>query len=140
MASISLFLPLINSGKTKFQPVFVKDIAKAVAKVIKDDIHNGKIYNLGGPEIMSFKEILDLILIKIRKKRIYLNLSFPLAKLLGLLFALSPVKPITLDQVRLLEKDNILPKNGLGFKDLGINPSSIISLSDNYLKRYISKY
>ena len=89
---------------------------------------------------MSFKEILDLILIKIRKKRIYLNLSFPLAKLLGLLFALSPIKPITLDQVRLLEKDNTLPKNGLGFKDLGINPSSMASLSDNYLKRYISKY
>ena len=65
---------------------------------------------------------------------------FPIAKLLGLLFALSPIKPITLDQVRLLEKDNILPKNGLGFKDLDINPSSIISLSDNYLKRYISKY
>ena len=140
MASISLFLPLINSGETKFQPVYVKDVAKALAKVIKEDVHNGKIYNLGGPEIMSFKEILDLILIKIRKKRIYLNLSFPLAKLLGLLFALSPIKPITLDQVRLLEKDNILPKNGLGFKDLGINPSSIISLSDNYLKRYISKY
>ena len=140
MASISLFLPIINSGDTKFQPVFVKDIAKAVAIVIKDDVHNGKIYNLGGPEIMSFKEILDLILIKIRKKRIYLNLSFPLAKLLGLLFAFSPIKPITLDQVRLLEKDNILPKNGLGFKDLGINPSSMISLSDNYLKRYISRY
>ena len=103
-------------------------------------IYNGKIYNLGGPEIMSFKEILDLILLKIRKKRIYLNLSFPIAKLLGLLFALSPIKPITLDQVRLLEKDNILPKNGLGFKDLGIKPSSLISVSDNYLKRYISKY
>ena len=69
-----------------------------------------------------------------------LNLSFPQAKLLGLLFALSPIKPITLDQVRLLEKDNILPKKGLGFKDLGINPSSMVSLSDNYLKRYISKY
>ena len=140
MASISLFLPLINSGETKFQPVYVKDIAKALAKVIKEDVHNGKIYNLGGPQIMSFKEILDLILIKIRKKRIYLNLSFPIAKLLGLLFALSPIKPITLDQVRLLEKDNILPKKGLGFRDLGINPSSGISLSDNYLKRYISKY
>jgi len=140
MASISLFLPLINSGETKFQPVYVKDVAKALSKVIKEDIHNGKVYNLGGPEIMSFKEILDLILLKIRKKRIYLNLSFPIAKLLGLLFALSPIKPITLDQVRLLEKDNTLPKNGLGFKDLGINPSSMVSLSDNYLKRYISKY
>ena len=140
MASISLFLPLINSGKTKFQPVYVKDISKAVGIVIMSNTYNGKTYNLGGPEILSFKDILDLILIKIRKKRLYLNISFPLAKLMGLFFALSPIKPITLDQVRLLEKDNILPKKGLGFKDLGISPSSITSLSDDYLKRYISKY
>ena len=140
MASLSLFVPLINYGKTKFQPVYVKDISKALGIVIKNESYNGKIYNFGGPEIMSFKEILDLILIKIKKKRIYINLSFPMAKLVGLLFSISPIKLITLDQVRLLEKDNILPKNGLGFKDLGIKPSSMISLSDHYLKRYISKY
>ena len=140
MACVSLFLPLINSGKTKFQPVYVKDISTAVGIVINNNIHNGKTYNLGGPEIMSFKEILDLILFKIKKKRIYLNLSFPMAKLISLVFSISPVKPITLDQVRLLEKDNILPKNGLSFKDLGIRPSSLISISDHYLKRYISKY
>ena len=140
MACVSLFLPLINSGKTKFQPVYVKDISTAVGIVINNNIHNGKTYNLGGPEIMSFKEILDLILLKIKKKRIYLNLSFPMAKLISLVFSIFPVKPITLDQVRLLEKDNIMPKKGLSFRDLGINPSSLISISDHYLKRYISKY
>jgi len=140
MASLSLFLPLINSGKTKFQPVYVKDIAKAVGVVINNNIHNGKIYNLGGPEILNFKEILDLILLKIKKKRMYINLSFPMAKLISLLFSISPIKPITLDQVRLLEKDNILPEEGLGFGDLGINPSSLVSISGDYLKRYISKY
>lgn len=140
MACVSLFLPLINSGKTKFQPVYVKDISTAVGIVINNNIHNGKTYNLGGPEIMSFKEILDLILFKIKKKRIYLNISFPMAKLISLAFSISPIKPITLDQVRLLEKDNVLPKKGLSFRDLGIRPSSLISISDHYLKRYISKY
>jgi NADH dehydrogenase len=140
MASLSIFIPLINCGKTRFQPVYVKDISQAVEKVIGNQLFYGKTYNLGGPDIMSFRDILDLILLKIRKKRIYLSLSFPVAKLIGLIFSVFPVKPITLDQVRLLEKDNIVPKSGLGFKDLGINPSSIYSISENYLKRYITSY
>ena len=140
MASISPFMPLINSGKTNFQPVYVKDIAKAARLVLKSKSFNGKVYNLGGPEILSFKEILDLILLKIRKKRIYVSLSFPIAKLIGLIFSLSPVKPITLDQVKLLEKDNIVPEKGLRIEDLGIKPSSIHTISEDYLKRYITRY
>ena len=140
MASISPFIPLINSGKTNFQPIYVKDIAKAARSALKNKSFSGKVYNLGGPEILSFKEILDLILLKIRKKRIYVPLSFPIAKLIGLLFSLSPVKPITLDQVKLLEKDNIVPEKGLCIEDLGIKPSSIYSISEDYLKRYITRY
>ena len=140
MASISPFIPLINSGKTNFQPIYVKDIAKAARLVLKNKSFNGKVYNLGGPEILSFKEILDLILLKIRKKRIYVPLSFPIAKLIGLIFTFSPVKPITLDQVKLLEKDNIVPEKGLGIEDLGIKPSSIYTISEDYLKRYRTRY
>ena len=140
MASISPFIPLINSGKTNFQPIYVKDIAKAARSVLKNKSFNGKVYNLGGPEIINFKEILDLILLKIRKKRIYVPLSFPIAKLIGLLFSLSPVKPITINQVKLLEKDNIVPEKGLGIEDLGIKPSSIFTISEDYLKRYITRY
>jgi uncharacterized protein YbjT (DUF2867 family) len=140
MASISLFMPLINSGKTKFQPVYVKDLSNAVSKIINKKSFDGQIYNLGGPEIMSFKEIIDLILIKIRKKRMYLYLSFPIAKLIALLFYFLPIKPITLDQVKLLEKDNTVPETGMGFKDLGINPASIKLKSEYYLKRYKSSY
>ena len=71
----------------------IQDIAKAARLVIKKKSFNGKVYNLGGPEILSFKDILDLILVKIRKKRIYVPLSFPIAKLIALLFSFSPVKP-----------------------------------------------
>ncbi len=140
MASISPFIPLINNGLTKFQPVYVKDVAKAVSAVINNNFHLGKTYNLGGPEIISFKEIIDFVLLKIRKKRIYFSLSFPMAKLIGIIFSIVPVAPITLDQVRLLEKDNIVPEKEKGFKELGIKPSSIYLLAEEYLNRYISRY
>ena len=140
MASISPFIPLINNGLTKFQPVYVKDVAKAVSAVINNNFHLGKTYNLGGPEIISFKEIIDFVLLKIRKKRIYFSLSFPMAKLIGIIFSILPVAPITLDQVRLLEKDNIVPEKEKGFKELGIKPSSIYLLAEEYLNRYISRY
>ena len=140
MASISPFIPLINNGLTKFQPVYVKDVAKAVSVVINNNFHLGKTYNLGGPEIISFKEIIDFVLLKIRKKRIYFSLSFPMAKLIGIIFSILPVAPITLDQVRLLEKDNIVPEKEKGFKELGIKPSSIYLSAEEYLNRYISRY
>jgi len=140
MASISPFIPLINNGLTKFQPVYVKDVAKAVSAVINNNFHLGKTYNLGGPEIISFKEIIDFVLLKIRKKRIYFSLSFPMAKLIGIIFSILPVAPITLDQVRLLEKDNIVPEKEKGFKELGIKPSSIYLSAEEYLNRYISRY
>ena len=71
---------------------------------------------------------------------VHVSLSFPIAKLIGLIFTLSPVKPITLDQVKLLEKDNIVPEKGLCIEDLGIKPSSIYTISEDYLKRYITRY
>ena len=140
MASISPFIPLINNGLTKFQPVYVKDVAKAVYIVINNNKYLGQTYSLGGPEVVSFKEIIDFILLKISKKRIYIPLSFPLIKLMAILFSIFPSAPITLDQVRLLEKDNIVPEKEIGFKELGIKPESIFSSAEEYLSRYISRY
>jgi len=140
MASISPFIPLINKGLTKFQPVYVKDVAKAVYVVINNNKYSGQTYSLGGPEVISFKEIIDFILLKISKKRIYIPLSFPQIKLMAILFSILPNAPITLDQVRLLEKDNIVLKKEKGFKELGIKPESIYLSAEQYLNRYISRY
>ena len=136
----SFFIPLFGDGLTKFQPVYVKDVAKAVYVVINNNSHIGQTYNLGGAEIISFKEIIDFVLLKIRKKRIYIYLSFPLAKLIAIFFSIFPSAPITLDQVRLLEKDNIIPEEGKGFKELGIKPTSLYLQAGEYLNRYISRY
>ena len=76
MASISPFIPLINNGLTKFQPVYVKDVAKAVYVVINNNKLRRYTYSLGGPEVISFKEIIDFILLKINKKRIYIPYLF----------------------------------------------------------------
>ena len=140
MASISPFIPLINKGLTKFQPVYVKDVAKAVHVVINNNKYIGQTYSLGGPEVISFKDIIDFILLKIRKKRIYIPLSFPQIKLMAIFFSILPNAPITLDQVRLLEKDNIVLKKEKSFKELGIKPESIYLSSEQYLNRYISRY
>ena len=140
MASISPFIPLINKGLTKFQPVYVKDVAKAVHVVINNNKFIGQTYSLGGPEVISFKEIIDFILLKIRKKRIYIPLSFPQIKLMAIFFSILPNAPITLDQVKLLEKDNVVLKKEKGFKELGIKPYSIYSSAEQYLNRYISRY
>jgi len=140
MASISPFIPLINNGLTKFQPVYVKDVAKAVYIVINNNKYLGQTFSLGGPQVISFKEIIDFILLRIRKKRIYVPLSFPMIKLMAILFSIFPSAPITLDQVRLLEKDNIVPEKEKGFKELGIKPESIFSSAEEYLTRYVSRY
>tara|TARA_B100000686_G_scaffold354748_1_gene466917 strand:- start:6197 stop:7141 length:945 start_codon:yes stop_codon:yes gene_type:complete len=140
MALISPFMPLINKGLTKFQPVSVLDVAKAIEIVILDKIHIGNIYNLGGPEIFTFKEIISLILESIEKEKLYINISFPLAKIMAILTNFLPNAPITLDQVILLKNDNIVTSKSKGFSELGIKPSSMKVMIKKYLSRYKVSY
>jgi len=140
IALISPFIPLINKGLTKFQPVSVLDVAKAIETVILEKIHIGNTYNLGGPEIFAFKEIINLILEIIEKQKIYINLSFPFAKIMARFFIFFPNFPITLDQVKLLETDNIVPPKSKGFSELGIKPISMKVALKKYLLRYRASY
>lgn len=120
MAKISPALPLIDDGETKFQPVYVEDVAEAFVKILGEECPK-KLYELGGPKIYSFQELLELMLAEMHKERLLLPLPFPVAKLLAFFLQLLPCPPLTLDQVRLLEYDNILSdKNGLEL--LGIKP------------------
>lgn len=140
MALISPFMPLINKGLTKFQPVSVLDVAKAIEMVILNKTHIGNTYNLGGPEIFTFKEIISLILESIEKERFYINISFSLAKIMAIFTSFIPNSPITLDQVKLLENDNIVTKKSKGFSELGIKPSSMKVVIKKYLSRYKASY
>jgi len=143
MARISPFLPLIGGGKTRFQPVFVGDVAAAVAACLAGAGKPGTIYELGGPEVRTFRELLDLTLAWTDRSRAYLPLPFWLAKLQAILTWPLPnsLRPITYDQVRLLEHDTVVSETAKSEKrtlsGLGITaPHGIAAIVPTYLERF----
>lgn len=142
MARFSPVLPLIGGGHTKFQPVYVTDLADAVVRCVAGTAEKGKTYEIGGPETLSFKDCLELMLRVIGRKRKLVPLPFALASLIGSIASLVPfiAPPLTSDQVTLLKKDNVVSKEaeaaGLTLQGLGIVPASAESILETYLVRY----
>lgn len=134
MAKFMPFLPLIGGGKTRFQPVYVDDIAKAIRAVVERSDTRGKIYELGGPKVYSFKEILRYILTLTHRKRCLLSIPFPLASVQAAFLELIPQAPLTRDQVSLLKSDNIISEKAWTFKDLGITPTALEAVVPRYIK------
>ena len=139
MASISPALPLIGGGHTRFQPVYVGDLAEAIAQAAASDAHAGKTFELGGPAVYSFRDLLEFILLETGRKRFLANLPFPLAEMLGALGDIvAPVlaPPITSDQVNSLKVDNV-PSGALpGLEAFGVTPRSIEAIVPTYLYRF----
>jgi len=140
MAVISPVLPLIGGGETRFQPVFVTDVAKAVMRAVTDPACAGKTYELGGPAVMSFRQVLQLIMAETGRKRILAPLPFPVASLMGKvakLMALTPMAPpITDDQVELLKADNVVSGQLPGLAELGIAAETVEAITPTYLYRF----
>jgi NADH dehydrogenase len=138
MAAIAPALPLIGGGKTKFQPVYAGDVGAAVANALSSAAAPGRTYELGGPAVYSFKELLTLILKETRYRRPLVPIPFPIAEAIGVfgqLVAITPyAPPITRDQVELLKTDNVA--SGLGLKDLGVMPTVLESILPTYLWKY----
>jgi NADH dehydrogenase len=130
------FLPLIGGGKTKFQPVYVEDVADVVFHILVEKRIHSNIIELGGPEEYTFEEILKFILEILDRKRLLLPLPFMLAKILGRFVEVMPRPFLTADQVELLKYDNIIASDTthLGFKDFAITPQSIKSIVPMYLR------
>ncbi len=140
MAQISPALPLIG-GATKFQPVYVGDLADAIAAAASQDGAAGKTFELGGPRVYSFKELMQLMLKEIRRKRLLVPVPWSVAeKLGGLLEKVPPIvaPPLTRDQVEMLRTDNVAAPGAPGFQDLGITSlSSCEVILPTYLSRFI---
>jgi len=143
LAQISPLLPLIGGGRTRFQPVFVGDLAAAIAAVAGGHGKPGTIYEIGGPETLSFRQLLDRTQKWADRSRGYLPLPFWLAKLQAVLTAPLPaaLRPITVDQVRLLRKDNVVSAaalaDGRTLAGLGLpNAHAIGSIVPAYLERF----
>jgi NADH dehydrogenase len=146
MAQVSPVLPLVGGGETRFQPVFVGDVGKALAYAAVAPGAAGQTYELGGPATFSFRQLMELMLAEIDKRRMLLPLPWPVAGLLGSLgdaangvagFAgLSLPTPITADQVILLKTDNVVSGAYPGLADLGITPTTLEAVLPSYLYRY----
>ena len=139
MARFSPVLPLIGGGRSRFQPVFVGDVARAVATVLQDKSTEGEIYELGGPRVYSFREILEYILVTTKRKCTLLNIPFGIAMLMGTIGEFMPTPLLTRDQVRMLEYDNVVDHDAKKLSDLGIAPMPVEMVVPGYLKRYRSR-
>lgn len=142
MAVISPVLPLIGGGETKFQPVFVGDTARAFARAVVDPASAGVTYELGGPGVFSFRELLELVLAETERKRILVPLPFAIAELIGklcepLAFFTPVAPPLTADQVKLLKVDNVVSGKLPGLAELGIAPATTVEgVLPSYLYRF----
>jgi len=141
LARMSPMLPLIGGGMTRLQPVYVGDVATAVAEAVDGRTQSGATYELGGPEILTMRQIMEIILSTIDRQRMLVSLPFGLAKLkaMFLRFAPGPLK-LTPDQVELLRSDNVLSDAakaaGLTLEGLGIAADSLEAIVPQYLWRF----
>jgi NADH dehydrogenase len=141
LARMSPALPLIGGGVTKLQPVYVGDVATAIANVLDGKARAGATYELGGPEVLTMREIMEIILAITERRRMLVSLPFGLARLQALLlqFAPGPLK-LTPDQVALLRTDNVVSDAakaaGLTLEGLGIAADSMEAVAPQYLWRF----
>ena len=136
MAMISPALPLIGGGDTRFQPVYVDDVAEAAVKCLDDPAAAGRTYELGGPRVYTMRALFELLLAEIRRKRLLIDLPFALAELQARLMAILPNPPLTPDQVELLKRDNVVSSGALGLAELGIEPTAVEGVLPTYLDRF----
>ena len=134
------FLPVIPVVKTdyKFQPILVSDVAGAIMKSIETKNNEGMIYEIGGPKIISFGDMVKSILSTINKKRFIIDMPMPLAKIQSSILSLLPFSPIlTRDQCEILsETDNVVSSNYLTLKDLNIKPVDVETEMKKWLWRF----
>jgi uncharacterized protein YbjT (DUF2867 family) len=140
LARIAPVLPLIGGGQTKFQPVFAGDVAKAVIAGLTGKANAGAPYELGGPEVLTMKEVMQRVLTYTMRKRLLVPVPFWLAKLKGAFLQLLPKPLLTVDQVKLLQSDNVVSEEAKRAKrtleGLGIKPVAIAAVVPDYLEQY----
>ena len=139
MARYLPMLPLVGGGHTRFQPVFVGDVAAAIVKALPSSTARGRTFELGGPSIYSFKELLQLILRETGRKRILMPLPFGIASVQAAFLQMLPNPVLTMDQVKLLKTDNVVATTAAGLADLGITPTSVEAVIPSYLWRFRAK-
>lgn len=140
LARVLPALPLIGGGHTKFQPVFVGDVAAAIVEACEGRTKRGTVYELGGPEVKTFKELMEFMLATIERRRLLVPLPFGLARLQAMFLQLLPNAPLTRDQVEQLRVDNVVSEaakqDGRTLEGLNIDPVAMEAVVSSYLWRF----
>lgn len=140
LARMSPVLPLVGGGETKFQPVFVGDVARAIVEAVEGKTVTGAAYELGGPEVKSFRQLLEFVCAVTERTRLLVPLPFWLARVQASVLQFLPKPPLTPDQVELLKGDNIVSdaakREGRTLEGLGIEPSAYTAIVPTYLWRF----
>jgi NADH dehydrogenase len=133
LARLLPVLPLIGGGRTRLQPVFVEDVAEAIASILTDPGTVGRIYELAGPRVYTLRELVTMTLHLMRKRRLLMPVPFAVTELQARLFEVLPNPPLTTGQVDLLKADNIATGTLPGFQELNIRPKTVEEMVPTYI-------
>ncbi len=135
IAQLSPVIPVV-SPRTRFQPVYVGDVAAAICTALQEESAAGETFELGGPRIYTFEQLLRYMLKVLRRRRLILELPGWLARLQARFFELLPEPPLTRDQILLLQRDNVVAEGARGLAELGIVPTPLEAIVPQYLAAY----
>jgi NADH dehydrogenase len=140
LARVLPALPLFGGGHTRFQPVFVGDVARAIADAVDGKVASGRTYELGGPEIKTFRECMELVLATIERRRLLVPVPWGVAKAAAAVTQLLPKPLMTVDQVKQLQIDNVVSEAAIKERrtlaGLGIDPTNLEAVLESYLYRF----
>jgi NADH dehydrogenase len=140
LARMAPMLPLVGGGATRMQPVFVGDVAEAIARAVDGSARPGTVYELGGPEVRTFKQLMEYVLKTIERRRLLIPVPFPLMRFQAQFLQYLPKPPVTPDQIEMLRGDNVVSdaarREGRTLQALGIEPSAIEAIVPSYLWRF----
>ena len=136
MAMLAPALPLVGGGRNRMQPVYVGDVADSVVAALTGKATHSQIYQLGGPHIYSFAELMRFILKATERRRMLVSVPFSVMAIPAFFAGLLPNPPVTSDQLKLLKTDNICAKSAPGLAELGITPTAIEAIVPEYLAAF----
>ncbi len=135
IATLSPVMPLFGGGRNKMQPVYVGDVAQAIATIVRNETPGG-IYELGGPQVLSMAALMAMVCEQTGRNRLMLPAPFFAAKIKAFFLQLTPWNILTMDQVELLKTDNVVGGDLPSLGDLGITPTTLDAVLPNYLYRF----
>ncbi len=135
-AALSRVLPALPVFPTRFQPVYVGDVADAIMRILDHRDTAGRVYELGGPRVYSFRQLMEIVLKETKRSRMLLPVPLAVAQVQAFFLQWLPVPPLTPDQVRLLRTDNVVSAGALGLQDLGVAPTAVEAIVPTYLARF----